>query len=183
MAPPVDTRLGPGTLKLGAPLVDYGPQISNVSLEPSQDSSDGTPTLGDPDPLPEVTESWVLKGSAIQDFEEAAGFVNYCMDNALSVVAFEWTPNTDAAVKFTGECLLTSLPIGGDVSVQNTSDFEFAVQGVPTRVDAPGAPAEATRTIAARRSRRRSSIAPGTEHETAPARRRVKRATTEQPEA
>lgn len=158
MAPPIDSRLGPGTLTLGG--VERGAQLSNVMLEPSQDSNDGTPTLGDPDPLPEVTESWVLSGSAVQDFEESAGFVNYCMDNALSVVAFVWTPNTDAGVAYSGNVLVTSLPIGGDVSVQNTSDFSFAVQGTPVRADPPGAPAGApsSREAAAARARRRSSL-------------------------
>jgi hypothetical protein len=135
MPTPTDSRLGPGLLKLGG--TDYGVQIANVSLEPDQKSDDGTPTLGDPDPLPEVTETWTLKGSAIQDWEDPLGIVNYCMDNTLSVVAFEWTPNTDAATKWTGNVLITSLPIGGDVSAQNTSDFEWAVQGTPTRVDPP----------------------------------------------
>lgn len=158
MAAPTDTRLGPGTLKLGSPLVDYGAQISNVSLEPSQDSSDGTPTLGDPDPLPEVSESWVLKGSAIQDFEDEAGFVNYCADHALTVVPFEWVPNTDAGTKWTGDVLVTSIPIGGDVTVQNTSDFEFAVQGTPTRVAGAGlAPGSSSREVSRARAKRRSS--------------------------
>jgi hypothetical protein len=159
MAPPIDTRLGPGTLKLGAPLVDYGPQISNVLLEPSQDEEDGTPTLGDPDPLPEITESWVLTGEAVQDFEEPAGLVNYCFDNALTVVAFEWVPNTPAGVKWTGDVLITALPIGGDVAVQNTSAFSFAVQGVPTRVDPPAAPLNAARKAREARGKRRELTA------------------------
>lgn len=159
MAPPVDTRLGPGTLKLGAPLVDYGAQISNVLLEPSTDEEDGTPTLGDPDPLPEVSEKWVLTGEAVQDFEEVAGFVNYCFDNSLSVVAFEWVPNTDAGTKWTGNVLVTAIPIGGDVSAQNTSEFEFPVQGTPVRVDPGAAPAMSSREAAAARARRRSSLA------------------------
>lgn len=160
MAPPTDTRLGPGTLKLGAPLVDYGAQISNVLLEPAQDSEDGTPTLGDPDPLPEITEAWTLSGDAVQDFELEAGFVNWCMDNALSVVAFEWVPNTDAETKYSGTCLVTSIPIGGDVSAQNTSPFEFAVTGTPVRTPPPGGLVETpTREVAAARARRRSTIA------------------------
>jgi hypothetical protein len=150
-------------LKLGAPLVDYGAQISNVTLEPSTDQEDGTPTLGNPDPLPEVTESWVLSGEAIQDFELPAGFVNWCMDHALEVVAFEWIPNTDAATKWTGDCLVTSIPIGGDVSVQVTSSFEFPVQGTPVRVDPGGAPSGASRAVAAARARRRSSISTAAE--------------------
>lgn len=158
MAPPTDTRLGPGTLKFDSPLVDHGPQISNVLLEPAQDSEDGTPTLGDPDPLPEVSESWVLTGEAIQDFEDPLGFVNWCFDNALTVQPFEWVPNTDAGQKWTGDCLITSIPIGGDVSVQNTSKFEFAVQGTPVRVDPPAGPAGGSSASArAARAKRRST--------------------------
>jgi hypothetical protein len=171
MPTPTDSRLGPGLLKLGG--TDYGVQIANVSLEPDQKSDDGTPTLGDPDPLPEVTETWTLKGSAIQDWEEPLGIVNYCMDNTLSVVAFEWTPNTDAATKWTGNVLITSLPIGGDVSAQNTSDFEWAVQGTPTRVDPVGAPEASSRELAARRARRRSTLAPGADEPTTRSRKRA----------
>lgn len=157
MAAPTDTRLGPGTLTIGG--TEFGAQIANVTLTPSQDSNDGTPTLGDPDPLPELTESWELKGSAIQDFELAAGFVNYCMDNALTVKPFVWTPNTDAETEYAGDVLVTSIEIGGDVSKQNASDFTFAVQGVPTRTDAPGgAPAGGSRAAGAARARRRSSL-------------------------
>jgi hypothetical protein len=158
MAAPTDTRLGPGTLTIGG--TEFGAQLANVTLSPSQDSNDGTPTLGDPDPLPEITESWELSGSAIQDFEDPLGFVNYCMDNALTVKPFVWTPNTDAAVEYAGDVLVTSIEIGGDVSAQNASDFTFAVQGVPVRTDAPGgAPAGGSRAAAAARARRRSSLA------------------------
>lgn len=151
MAPPVDSRLGPGTLKLGATDTDFGAQISNVVLEPSQDTEDGTPTLGEPDPLPLITESWVLKGEAIQDWEEAAGFVNWCFDHALTEQDFEFEPNSstpDSSV-YSGSCMVTSIPIGGDVSAQVTSAFEFPVSGVPVRTN----PAVAPEAAAAREAR------------------------------
>ena len=128
-----DSRLGPGTLLLGA--AEYGQQITNVVLTPTIDSTDGTPTLADPDPLPEQKETWALEGSAIQDFELAAGFVNYCFDNAGDEVAFVWTPMTAGGTVFSGTCLVTAIPIGGDAGVQITADFSFAVNGRPTRVD------------------------------------------------
>ena len=128
-----DSRLGVGTLLLGS--TDYGAEIANAVLTPSLDSTDGTPTLADPEPLPEQSETWALEGSAIQDFELAAGFVNYCFDNAGSKVAFEFTPNTDDGTKWTGDCLVSSIPIGGDAGVQITADFSFAVDGKPVRVD------------------------------------------------
>jgi hypothetical protein len=150
--PPIDSRLGPGTLKLGSPLVEFGTQIANVTLEPSQDEEDGTPTLAEPDPAAEISEAWALTGEAIQDFEEPTGFVNYCFDNALTIVDFEFTPNTAAGVKYTGECRLVSVPIGGDAGTQITSTFEFPVVGTPVRVDPGAAPSAAARR--ARKARR-----------------------------
>jgi hypothetical protein len=139
-----DDRLGPGTLTLGS--TDYGVQISNVTLTPSSSSNDGTPTLGVPDPAPDTVITWALKGSAIQDFETEDGFVNYCMDNALAVVPFVWVPRNDGTVEYSGECQIAPVEIGGDVNVQITTDFEFAVIGAPTR--AAHVPALAARSTA-----------------------------------
>lgn len=126
-----DSRLGPGTLTIEA--VEYGVQVSNVTLTPDVSSEDGVPTLGLPDPAPLATITWTLKGSAIQDWEDDAGFVNYCMDNALAEVAFVWVPNEGKTVQYGGTCQIVPVEIGGDVSVQATTDFEFAVIGEPTR--------------------------------------------------
>ena len=157
----IDSRLGPGTLTLGAGAgTDFGAQISNVSLEPSQDSEDGTPTLGEPDPLPLVTESWVLKGEAIQDFGEADGFVNYCFDNALTEVDFTFEPDsgTPGSSVYAGTCMITSVPIGGDVSAQITSAFEFPVNGTPARTN-PATMSASAEVLEAREARRKRSTA------------------------
>ena len=131
-----DSRLGPGTLTLGA--AEYGQQITNVVLTPTIDSTDGTPTLAEPEPLPDEKESWALEGSAIQDFELAAGFVNYCFDHSGEEIAFVWTPMTADGTSFAGQCLVHSIPIGGDAGVQITADFSFPVKGKPTRTDGVG---------------------------------------------
>jgi hypothetical protein len=136
VSPFTDSRLGPGTLTLGptATGTDYSAQLANVVLTPSVDSTDGTPTLATPDPLPEQKETWALEGSAIQDFEEAAGFVNYCFDHSGELVDFTWTPVAGTGtVVYAGKCKLTAVPIGGDAGVQITSDFSFAVEGKPTK--------------------------------------------------
>ena len=134
MTAPVDSRLGPGTLTLGA--TDYGPQASNVRLVPDHAEEDGTPTLGDPTPAPDITTTWSLSGTAIQDWEEPLGFVEYCRDNNNTNVAFTWVPLTGAGVTFSGTCKVKAVEFGGDVAVQNTSDWEFPVVGDITRVDA-----------------------------------------------
>lgn len=132
-----DSRLGPGTLTLGG--AEYGQQLSNVVLTPSQDSTDGTPTLADPEPLPEIRETWALEGSAIQDFELDAGFVNYCFDHSGDELPFVWTPITAGGPVFNGTCKVSSIPIGGDAGVQITADFSFPVNGKPTRTAGAGA--------------------------------------------
>lgn len=127
-----DSRLGPGTLTLGS--TDFGVQISNVSLVPSHDTSDGTATLGDPTPAQEATTTWSLKGTAIQDWESEAGFVEYCRANNGTSVAFSWVPNTGKTVTYSGTCKVLAIEIGGDVNKQVTSSFEFSVTGDPTVV-------------------------------------------------
>jgi hypothetical protein len=129
-----DSRLGVGTLTIGT--ADYGAQITNVQLVPDKSSEDGTPTLADPTPLPLETESWALEGEAIQDFELAAGFVNWCFDNAGTEAPFVFTPTTGKGQSWSGTVLVSSIPIGGDAGVQITAPFSFPVKGKPERAEA-----------------------------------------------
>lgn len=133
MTAPTDSRLGAGTLTLGT--TDFGAQISNVILSPSHDKADGTPTLGDPTPTPEVTTTWTLKGNAIQDWEDSAGVVEYLRANNNTEVAFVWEPNSAIGVSYTGDCKVYAVEIGGDVATQNVSAFEFDVVGDPSRAE------------------------------------------------
>lgn len=128
-----DSRLGPGTLKLG--LLEFGHQAAAVRLTPDVSSEDGTPTLHVPDPAPESTIAWALNIDAIQDFDNAAGLVNYLMDNALSEVAFEWTPLTSGGTVYSGTVQIVPMEVGGDVAVQIVTSVELPVVGEPTRVD------------------------------------------------
>lgn len=131
--PAADSRLGPGTLKLATH--EFNTQAAAVRLTPSVDSTDGTPTLAVPDPAPESTVSWALNIDAIQDFEEPLGLVNYLMDNALSEVAFEWTPLTPDGTKYAGTVQIVPMEVGGDVAVQVVTSVELPVVGTPTRTD------------------------------------------------
>lgn len=128
--PIVDSRLGPGTLTLGG--TDYGVQVSNVKLTPSTDITDGTKTLGVSDPDPVVADpKWELSGTAIQDFDDDGGFVEFCRANAGDSVAFSWVPNATGP-SYAGNCTVIAVEIGGDVGTQITTDFTFPVTGQPT---------------------------------------------------
>ena len=131
--PAADSRLGPGTLKLEAN--EFNTQVAACRLTPSVDSADGTPTLAVPDPAPETTISWALNIDAIQDFEEAAGLVNYLMDNALSEVPFEWVPLTSDGTEYSGVVQIVPIEVGGDVAVQVVTSVELPLVGQPARTD------------------------------------------------
>jgi len=129
--PVVDSRLGPGTLTFGTSPIDATFQASTVSLMPENSQEDGTPTLGVPKPAPITTTSWSLEGSVLQDWEDPNGFQAYCFNNAEAEVDFEFVPNTDETVAFTGRCVISPLQIGGEVAVQSTVDFSFGIVGDP----------------------------------------------------
>jgi hypothetical protein len=132
-----DSRQGPGLLTIGVPPagVEVSTQASAVKLTPTVNSNDGTPTLATPDPAPETDVAWSLNVSAIQDFEDPAGFVNWLMDNALGEFPFTWEPLTGAAPVYSGVLQVVPIEVGGDVAVQVVTDVELPLVGVPTRDD------------------------------------------------
>ena len=132
--PLVDSRLGPGTIKFATD--DFSYQAANVKLVPSIDETDGTKTLAEPTPPPLAEVSWALEGTMIQDFEAAAGFVNWAFDHSLEEIAFEFIPVTPAGVKWDGTVQVRPVEIGGDAGVQVTTDFSMPCVGVPVRTDA-----------------------------------------------
>lgn len=133
---PTDSRLGFGVLSLGT-LTGAGCQMSNVRLVPEAEEEDGTPTLCNPKPAPQLTTAWSLQGTAIQDWQDTEGFVEFCRTADGTTVTFEWQPNTDYGVTYSGSCQVRAVEFGGDVNVQTTSDFEFPVVGDIERTDAP----------------------------------------------
>jgi hypothetical protein len=131
--PFADSRQGPGTLTLDAN--EFNTQAAAVKLTPAAESEDGTPTLAAPDPAPLTTISWALNIDAIQDFTEAAGLVNFLMDNSLAEVPFTWVPLTSDGTSYEGTVQIVPIEIGGDVAVQTVTSVELPVIGTPTRVD------------------------------------------------
>ena len=141
-------RLGPGTLTFGASPNDFSMQVSRCVLIPDHSEEDGIATLGDPDPIAEVTTSWTLEGDAVSDWAQADGFVNWTFDNNLSEQPFEFVPNNAEAVKWTGTVQIRAMEIGGDVSSVITTAFSFPCKGTPVRgAHTPAAQAAAKATV------------------------------------
>jgi hypothetical protein len=144
--PFTDSRLGPGTLLLGtAPGTEYGFQVSALTLTPSVDSTDGTPTLAIPTPPPETKTSYSLDGSAINDFATAAGLQMFAYDQDGETVDFVFTSNTNPGegATVTGKVVVRAFPIGGNVGEQLVTDFSWPCDGKPVFAPVAGATAAA----------------------------------------
>jgi hypothetical protein len=126
-------KLGPGTLTLGSAPSDFSLQVSRAALVPESEEEDATPTLGEPEPVPDITTTWTLEGDAISDWADETGFINYCFDNAGTEVPFEFVPNTGKAVQWTGTVQVRAMTVGGSVSEQIVESFSFPVKGQPVR--------------------------------------------------
>lgn len=133
--PTTDSRQGPGLLLIDTLAIEC--QANTIKLVPNHDEEDGTATLCQPKPAPELVTSWALEGTAIQDWElpAAEGFVEKCRTKNGQTVPFEWTPSTVAGVKYSGTVQLRAVEIGGEVGVQNTTDWEFPVVGDLVRTE------------------------------------------------
>jgi hypothetical protein len=137
-----ESRVRKGVLTLGetAASVDFSCQPTNIRVTPTyDDDGDRTETLcGDVIP-PGKIASYVLAGTAVQDFDDPEGFLAYCWDNQMDTVPFTWQPNIEGAPTWSGSLVVVALEEGGDVGARITTDFEFDIVGTPDRTyAAPG---------------------------------------------
>lgn len=136
--PITESRLRLGTLTLGG--VSFATQATNVRLVPSTEE-DGDPleVLSGDEILPDDATTWALAITAVQDFEEEAGFVNYAMSNAGDVVAFVWAPAGagTGTVSYAGNVKVRPVEVGGDVNARLTTEAEWPVEGDPVPTYTP----------------------------------------------
>lgn len=127
--PITQSKLKGGTLTLNG--VAFATQARNVTLTPDVDEQgDALEVLSGDTILPEESTTWSMGIEAIQDFDLAAGFVNWAMQNAGDVVSFSWAPNATGPT-YTGSVKVRAVEIGGDVAAQLTTSAEWPVQGAP----------------------------------------------------
>lgn len=125
-----ESRLRSGVLTLDGRA--FATQATNVRLIPStSDSGDTLEALSGDLILPDDTTSWQLSITAVQDFDDSAGFVAWSLANAGDTVAYEWRPNS-TGVTYTGQVRVRPVEIGGDVNSRLTTDAEWPCQNAPT---------------------------------------------------
>ncbi|MFC9895039.1 hypothetical protein ACFVMC_15245 [Nocardia sp. NPDC127579] len=129
-------KMGPGTLTLGevGTLIDISCQITSATLTPDKDKEDDLNTLcGDVVPG-EVTYSWALNATIVQDLT-TGGINEWSLTHAGEQVPFKFVPNTALEKGYQGVLTVDPLAIGGDVRTRPTSDVEWSLVGQPAPYD------------------------------------------------
>ena len=139
-----ESRVKSGTLTFGGEGGGTAPdgtvfacQATTVKVTPSyDDDGDAVETLCGDSIAAGKKDKWTLNGTSIQDFDDPEGFLAYCFENSLLTVAFTWVPNIVGAPTWAGDVVIRALEEGGDVNTRLTTDWEFDIQGRPTRTAA-----------------------------------------------
>lgn len=113
-------KLGPGSLTLGAGLLQINAQVRSMKVSASEKvtSTDPIPVLsgeelaGDED----VDYDYLLVGNVIQDIE-VDGLTDWSWDNKGTPQPFEFIPSTETGRKATGTVVPVPLEFGGDVDL------------------------------------------------------------------
>lgn len=129
--PITESRLRNGTLTIDA--VPFQTQATNVTLSPDTDEvGDSLEVLSGDTITPDDETTWSLNIEAVQDFDDAAGFVAFALANAGELVPYEWAPSGSTGVSYSGNVRVRPIEIGGDVNSRLTSEAEWPCDGPPT---------------------------------------------------
>lgn len=134
--PVTTSKLKSGTLTIDG--VAFATQATNVRIvPPEQPSGDDTSEVLSGDPLPAESSdaSWKLAITAVQDFEDVAGFVNFTWVNEGEAVPFTWAPRGATGPSFAGTVTVWPVELGGDVAKRLTSDAEWKLDAKPVRTE------------------------------------------------
>ena len=132
------TKLGPGTLTLGAAALEVNAQLTSATVAAAESVNGGTDAvkvlsgeeLAATDGTP--TYAFTLSGSFLQDLGDVASVVDWSWQNMGTDQPFVFTPNTTAGVAVSGTLVPVPLSIGGDeVDANMASDFTWRIQGTP----------------------------------------------------
>lgn len=127
----VSSRVKEGHLSFGgATPSDFSCQPSNVRLTPTSNQDDPLEVLCGDIITGSGTTSWVLQGTAVQDFDDSSGFILFCFQNDGEEVPFTWQPNKNSGV-WSGTCFVAAVEVGGDANTRITTDFTFPLLSKP----------------------------------------------------
>lgn len=121
--------VGPGTLTLGGQ--DVACQATKMIITPNTTAADPINVLCGETVGGEETTTFTLAATFLQDDLKTSGLTAYSWTNAGQTVPFEYTPNTAAGAKVSGNVTVRPLPVGGEVKSRPTHDVEWTIVGTP----------------------------------------------------
>ena len=131
------TKLGPGTLTLGAGAMEVNAQLTACSVVPSENvtTTDSIKVLSGEELAGDDSASYTftLEGTFLQDLGAVASVVDWSWSNMGTEQPFTFTPNTAAAVEVSGTLTPVPLRVGGDEvdAGPMASDFTWRIKGTP----------------------------------------------------
>lgn len=132
------TKLGPGTLTLGAGALEVNAQLTSATVAAAESVNGGTDAVkvlsGEELAATDGTPSYAftLSGNFLQDLGDVASVVDWSWTNMGTDQDFVFTPNTAAGVAVSGTLVPVPLSIGGDeVDANMASDFTWRIKGTP----------------------------------------------------
>lgn len=127
------TKLGPGTLYLGetASGKEFSTGVTKCTVEPSYSEGDTIAVLsGDRD-----TEAGEWEGKLTGEFYQEYtndSLLKWTWDNDGKLTTFKFVPHKTSGLTVTGKVTVRPVNIGGDVDVENTTEFEWTMPTKPT---------------------------------------------------
>ena len=131
--PGTATKLGPGTLIIGATTatLDLSCQLSAAKVEWDKDKEDDTPVLCGESIAGGVEYTAKLTGTVLVDLS-TDGMIDFTWTHKGEQHPFVFVPNDAAAKQVSGELIVDPLDVGGDEVKKNMSvDFEWDCVGEP----------------------------------------------------
>lgn len=132
--PVTESKIKEGTLTLDG--VDHSCQPTSVKITPGyEEEGDALETLCGDLLSPDTTRSDTLAITAVQDFTDVAGLVNFSWLNDLEHVPFVWAPRGAEGPTYSGTVEVRALEVGGDVGKRLSTEAEWKVDGKAIRAE------------------------------------------------
>jgi hypothetical protein len=131
------TKLGPGSLTLGAGAMEVNAQLTACNVTPAEavEETDPIRVLSGEllDGSSTQTYSFTLGGSFLQDLGAVASVVDWSWTNMGTEQPFVFVPNTAAGREVSGVLIPVPLTIGGEdpEGAPLQSDFTWRIVGTP----------------------------------------------------